>query len=155
VAQLLDALDIAVPAAERRNEATRLLRYLVGEPALARYQRLERWLAEVRTRSAVPQPLALDEGLRWVAPELFQQEQGRYRYRLSFRLFALCRLRLYGEKRGWSPRGGTHRTLAAALAALGKDRLGDMLRGSLEGIREAYLARERPQLSPSNALALL
>jgi hypothetical protein len=130
--QLLQVVEIVLPAGREVHEAGLLLQHLAGPEAVAEFGRLGRWLQEVRRRAEAQQPAALDRLLLWMAADLFSRGADGYLYRLSFRLYLRARLKSYCRQRGWAPAGGAYRDLDAAFAALGRERIGAVVRQAVQ-----------------------
>jgi DNA-directed RNA polymerase specialized sigma24 family protein len=133
---LLAEIEIELPPRDEALEAGQLLHYLAGDDALTRFHGLHAWLQQVRTRAAVPRPPALDRVLRWLARDLFGKDGEVYRYRLSFCLYLRARLKDYCRQRDWQPTGRRHRNLDAACAALDRERLGEIVRRTVQAVEE-------------------
>jgi hypothetical protein len=151
--QLLKVVEIVLPAGREVHEAGLLLHHLAGPEAVAEFGRLDRWLQEVRRRAATTQPAAFERLLVWMAADLFSQRQGVYVYRLSFRLYLRARLKAYCRQRGWVPKGNAFRDLDTAFAALGRERIGAVVR---EAVQEyARDKGEQGQVAVPEVLELL
>jgi hypothetical protein len=150
--QLLEEVEIPLPAGDEAREATALLHHLVGLPAVDRFRQLDRWLGEARRRGDKPLP-ALDRALRWLTPELFEQDGSDFRARLSFRLFLRCRLKDYCQQRGWRPAGPLYRDLETAFAQLRRERIGQLVYRTIEESSDAGL--EEACVSPRQVLQWL
>jgi hypothetical protein len=124
---LLEEVEIHVAPANEASEGTRLLEHLVGLPAVSKFVQLQ----QLQVCPRPSPPLLRDRLLRAVAPELFAREGEGFRYRLSFRLFLRARLQHYCRERGWLPAGPRFRDLPTAFAALGRERIGALVRGLL------------------------
>jgi hypothetical protein len=134
--QLLEVVEITLPAGQEVPEAGLLLQHLAGPEAVAEFGRMGRWLQDVRRRAETPQPPALDRLLLWMSADLCRRSQDGYEYRLSFRLYLRARLKAYCRQRGWAPAGGAFRDLDTAFANLSRERIGAVVRQAVQEYAE-------------------
>jgi hypothetical protein len=134
--QLLEVVEITLPAGQEVHEAGLLLQHLAGPEAVAEFGRMGRWLQDVRRRIETPQPPALDRLLLWMSADLFRRREDGYEYRLSFRLYLRARLKDYCRQRGWAPAGGAYRDLDTAFANLSRERIGAVVRQAVQDYAE-------------------
>jgi hypothetical protein len=134
--QLLNEIEIPLPARDEAGEATRLLRHLVGREALAHFRELTCWLHAARGHlDLAGDPsfyAARDRLLLWLAPECFLTDGRQPRFELSFRLYLRARLKDYCRRKGWAPAGPRYHDLETAFRALDRQRIGDIVREAVE-----------------------
>jgi hypothetical protein len=143
--KLLAAVDIPLPARDEAGEATRLLQDLVGRQALSHFRELTSWLRDTRARMDLASDpsfyTARDRLLLWLAPDCFLTDGSRAHFELSFRLYLRARLKDYCRRKGWQPAAAKARDLETAFRALDRERIGDIVR---ETVEEAARAEEQP-----------
>jgi hypothetical protein len=141
---LLAEVEISLSARHEAAEATQLLQYLVGRESLTQFRELTCWLYEVRARMDLAGDptffTARDRLLLWLAPECFVLDGQRPRFALSFRLFLRARLKDYCRRKKWHPTGAKYHDLETAFRALDRQRIGTLVRESVE---EAARADDR------------
>lgn len=139
---LLAEADLKVPPALEVRTAGEALSYIAGPEAVQRFSTLNDRLEQMRRRSEQTQPTALVRLLRTLSGDLFALEEGRYRYRLSFRLFMKGRLHDWCERAKYRPTGRRYRTLTEAFAALDRERIGELVRTAAQNSTEPLVAEE-------------
>jgi hypothetical protein len=126
--QLLDEVEIRLPADGESHEATLLLEVLVGRAPVQAFGEMTAWLRDVRRRAAAGEQL--ERLAAALVPELVEKEHGRWRYQLSFRLLLRDRFRRYVESRGWTPQGPRFHEVDTAFDALTRRRIGELARAA-------------------------
>jgi hypothetical protein len=126
--QLLDELEIRLPADSQARDATALVEVLVGTEPVRLFKETSDWLRGLRQRRSSLS--RRDRVLVTLIPELLEKKHEHWRYQLSFRLFLRERFRHYAEQCGWQPVGPQFHDLDSAFDALTRQRIGDLARAA-------------------------